>query len=345
MEIVESDIGGLETRSEDWALTLGSFDGVHRGHLAICRRVVELVRENGLRGGAAVTFARHPRAVLDPQRPPRLLTTPAEKIPLLAATGLDRLYVLSFDEELRKLDYRSFVRDVLIARLGMRDLVLGHDVHFGHERGGTADAVATLARHDGFRFHQVESVLEGGEPVSSTRIRGLIEAGRLEDACALLGHPYLVRGEVVEGRGLGRRLGFPTANLKWGDPAKLLPPPGVYAAWAREEGRREWAEAVLNLGTAPTVDPHGSMGLEVHLLDGDHRLQGRILQVVFGERIRSERRFPSLEELVARIQQDVAEARPRLAALRGWRRPEAWDRPGEMDRPGGAALDKDGPST
>jgi len=328
MKVVETNLRELPSLPGKWVITLGTFDGVHRGHAAICREAVSLSRRNGLSGSIALTFARHPRAVLSPRHYPRLLTTLSERIPLLAASGLDHLYVLDFDEELRELDYRDFVREILMDRLGLAELVLGHDVHFGKARGGTADAVSRLAADGSFVFRQVQSVQDEGKPVSSTWIRDLLEQGLLEKACSLLGHPYFVWGEVVRGRGDGHRLGFPTANLELPDAAKLLPPKGVYAAWARAAGEDRWLEAVLNLGHAPTLGSSGPLRLEVHLLEGGKELYGRLLEVVFGARIRAERRFSGPKELVARIRQDAAEAPGLLAGLAGERRPEALSHPG-----------------
>jgi riboflavin kinase/FMN adenylyltransferase len=309
VKVFRTDHRHIEAAGGAWAVTLGTFDGVHRGHAAICHQAVELARAGQLSGALAVSFARHPRAVLTPEHRPRLLTTLEERIPLLAATGLDRLYVLEFDGDLRELPYDRFVREVLRERLGLSHFVLGHDVHFGKGRGGTARTVAELAESEGFRFTQVSSVQHEGKAISSTRIRDEIERGSLDEAVRMLGHPYLVRGRVVHGRGEGRGLGFPTANLALGHPAKLLPPAGVYAAWARRAGEASWRQAVLNLGVAPTFGAGGELRLEVHLLEDSPDLYDMELEVAFGLHIRPEQRFSGPEVLAARIGKDLEEAR------------------------------------
>ncbi len=309
MQVLRTEYQDIEPVSGAWAVTLGTFDGVHRGHAAICGQASELARAEGLAGALAVSFQRHPRAVLTPDHRPRLLTTLEERIPLLASTGLDRLYILDFDEELRELPYDRFVREVLLARLGLRHFVLGHDVHFGKGRGGTVQTVADLAESEGFLFTQVASVRHGEGAISSTRIRDEIQSGSLEEAVTMLGHPYLARGRVIHGEGRGKGLGFPTANLEFAHPAKLLPAPGVYAAWGRPAGEGVWKEAVLNLGVAPTFGDGGPLRLELHFLQESHAAYDLELEVAFGVRIREERRFEGPEALVEQIQRDLGAAR------------------------------------
>lgn len=306
-----------------WAVTLGTFDGVHRGHAAIFARAIEVVRREGLDGSLAITFGRHPRAVLTPNQRPRLLTTLEERIALLRAAGLDRLYVLDFEENLQVLEYDEFVRYVLRDRLGLAHFILGHDVHFGRGRRGTSESVRALAREVGFAFSQVESVEHDSSAISSSRIRDAIEAGDLTGATAMLGHPYLVCGPVEGGRRLGRRLGFPTANLRITHPAKLLPPPGVYAAWARVVGESGFVPAALNLGHAPTFGSGAELRLEVHLLEGSPQLYKKRLLVVFGPRLRDEKSFSSPEELGRQIARDVEAVPPALATSPPGQTPQA----------------------
>jgi riboflavin kinase/FMN adenylyltransferase len=313
------------------AVTLGTFDGVHRGHQAILGQLLRIAQAPGMDGAAVVTFGRHPRAVLTPRESPRLLTTEEEMLRLFDAADVPAVVILEFDDRLAQLEYDAFVRRVLLERLGLAHFVLGHEVHFGRNRGGTYATVADLAESAGFAISQVASVRHEGEPISSSRIRAAIQAGRLADATAMLGHPYLIRGRVVEGRGDGRRLGFPTANLDVGRPEKLLPPPGVYACWARTarplgDTRTPWSDAVLNLGRAPTMTDGSVLGLEVHLLDGAPDLRGQTLEVALAAPIREEIRFPDASALAARIRHDVAEARRRLGEAPGPQRPERLDR-------------------
>lgn len=306
-----------------WAVTLGTFDGVHLGHAAILSRALELTRDEELTGSLAITFGRHPRAVLTPSHRPRLLTTLQERIALLDAAGLDRLYVLDFEEKLQVLEYDEFVNFVLRDRLHLAHFILGHDVHFGRGRRGTAESVRVLAEAHGFAFSQVESVRHEGKAISSSRIRDAIGRGELAEASAMLGHPYLVLGPVEGGQQIGRQLGFPTANLRLTHPAKLLPPHGVYAAWARVLGERSWSAAALNLGPAPTVKSGDAAGLEVHLLEGSPDLYNKQLAVAFGPRLRAQRRFASAEELARQIARDVAEVPRALQRTPPLQRPEA----------------------
>jgi riboflavin kinase/FMN adenylyltransferase len=251
------------------------------------------------------------------------LTTLEERIALLRAAGLDRLYVLDFEENLQVLEYDEFVRSVLRDRLGLAHFILGHNVHFGRGRRGTSASVRALAQEMGFAFSQVKSVEHEGSAISSSRIRDAIEAGDLTGATAMLGHPYLVCGPVEGGRRIGRRLGFPTANLRITHPAKLFPPPGVYAAWARVVGESGFVPAALNLGQAPTFGSGTELRLEVHLLEGSPQLYEKRLLVAFGPRLRAEKRFSAPEELARQIARDVEAVPLALATSPPWQTPRA----------------------
>ncbi len=313
MEILRGRYDEIQALPGRRVLTLGTFDGVHRGHQAIIAEVRSAARRRAETEAAAVTFATHPRAVLTPERSPRLLTTLEERLELLAATGLDRVVVLDFDARLAAIEHERFLAELLVDRLHMDHFVLGHDVHFGRGRGGNVVTVAEAADRLGFTLSQVPSLRDAGAPISSTRIRDLLAAGETALAVRLLGHPFPLRGRVQEGRRLGRRLGFPTANLCIDAPGKILPAEGVYAGWARWEGRA-WVPAVANLGRAPTVAPGGPLRLEVHLPGRTVDLYQREVQVALGERLRGEETFPSLEALQARIQADLAAARRWIAS-------------------------------
>lgn len=329
MKIFRGSFQELGELEGSWAVTLGTFDGVHLGHAAILSRAFELTRSEELSGSLAITFGRHPRAVLTPSQRPRLLTTLQERIALLDAAGLDRLYVLDFEEKLQLMEYDEFVRRILRDRLHMAHFILGHDVHFGRGRRGTSDSVRALATELGFGFSQVESVEYAGEAISSSRIREAIERGDLAEATAMLGHPYLLVGPVEGGQQIGRELGFPTANLRLTHPAKLLPPHGVYAAWARVVGESSWVAAALNLGPAPTLKSKAAVGLEVHLLETSPDLYHKQLAVAFGPRLRSQRRFASAQELSRQIARDVARVPELLKEATPPQRPQAlgssWD--------------------
>lgn len=305
------------------ALTLGTFDGVHRGHQAVLAELRRAGTASGLEGACAVTFGPHPREVLTPGEVPALLNSRADRESMLAAAGIDLLVVLDFTPELASLDHEEFVRDLLLERLGLAHFVLGHDVHFGRGRGGNARTVADLGDRAGFVVSQVPSVVVNGEVVSSTRIRAALVDGDLDLAVDLLGHPHLLSGAVVRGRQLGRTLGFPTANLEL--PARrVLPALGVYAGWARWE-RSGWQPAVLNIGRAPTVVAEGRPRVEVHVLDQDVDLYERHLEVALAARLRPETAFESLQSLREAIARDVESGRKALAGVRPEARPERLD--------------------
>ncbi len=284
------------------AVSIGVFDGVHRGH----RHVLEsLVAFADRLGGEAVvvTFDTHPRAVLA-GAPPKPICSLAHRLLLLSRLGVDATVVLPFDAETRDTPYERFVTDVLVERLGIAGLLLGYNTNFGKDGLGTAETVLPLAKRHGFEVASAPPITVHGKPISATRIRAAIEAGDLAAAEDLLGRPVSLLGRVVRGDGRGRSLGFPTANLDL--EGELLPPPGVYQVVASLRGGR-WA-AVANVGVRPTfpaADP-GRPLLEVHVPGIDFDFYGESLEVELVRRIRDERRFPSREALIEQIRRDVA---------------------------------------
>lgn len=296
------------------AISLGTFDGVHRGHQAILREVCAVASRAELAGALVVTFGRHPRDVLSERGAPPSITDLEERIELIGAMGVDDLVVLDFDEALSRVEYDEFVLDLLVRRLGMAHFVLGHDVHFGRGRRGNAISVAALAEATGFNLSQVASVRDGEVAISSTRIRQALAAGEMADAVRWAGHPIPYGGVVERGREIGRTLGFPTANLSL--PAeKVVPARGVYAGWARHA--TAWVPAVANLGVAPTVSSSGPLRLEVHLLEGEPDLYGARLELALGTRLRAEQKFGSRDELVEAIREDCRQARTWVARAPG----------------------------
>jgi riboflavin kinase / FMN adenylyltransferase len=298
------------------AVAVGNFDGVHRGHQALAAASVAEART--LSGTAAVlTFEPHPSRVLFPERAASTLMTTAQKAEVLAAHGIERVAVLEFTRELAGLTAEEFAREVLLDTLGARSVVVGHDFRFGRGRGGDARELAALGARLGFAVRIVEPVLEGGEPVSSTRIREAIEAGGVEKAAELLGRPYFVDGRVVEGDRRGRTLGFPTANLDLEN--ETVPAHGVYAGWCGAADRSDPPRpAVVNIGRRPTFDGERTT-VEAHLLGFEGDLYGRKLRLSFVERLRPERRFPGPDALRQQIEADVARAAAVLRApTRQW---------------------------
>jgi riboflavin kinase / FMN adenylyltransferase len=286
-------------------IALGNFDGVHLGHQEVLGRAVEEGRRRGMRVVAA-TFHPHPRTVLGGGDPPKLLTPVELRSEMLLRYGADEVWVVPFDVALSIKSPEEFVRDVLIGEGGARVVVVGENFRFGHKAAGHFGDLLRLMREAGGTAVGVEvrgGGMEGG--ISSTRIRDLISEGRVTEAAGLLGRPYVLRGEVVSGDGRGRSIGFPTANVL-PDTEAVVPARGVYAGFVRVGGK-EYA-ACTNVGVAPTFGRAESR-VEAHLLDFEGDLYGRVVDVGFVERIREERRFSGVDELVRQIRRDVEEAR------------------------------------
>lgn len=289
-------------------VTVGTFDGIHRGHQAVLDEIVSRAGAAG-RASVLVTFEPHPLVVVAPERAPLLLTTPAEKSRLLPLFGLDYVHVLRFTEELRATAPEAFVRDILVERLRVGELVIGYDHGFGRDRGGDVDTLRRLGERHGFAVDVVGPVTDGDGAWSSSVLRGAIEAADLARAEAGLGRPYSALGLVRPGAGRGRELGFPTANVEL-DPRKCLPPEGVYAVRVDLDG--EVHGGMANLGPRPTFDEPGS-GLEVHVFGwSGGSLAGRVLEVEFATRLRSVRRFAGPDELVEQLGRDRHAARAAL---------------------------------
>lgn len=283
-------------------LTLGNFDGVHRGHQQILERVVERARAND--GTAvALTFHPHPAAVLAPQRAPQLITNLRTRVERLAASGLDVTLVQRFTAKFSRIAAEEFVRHLLVDGLGVKTIVVGHRVSFGHERSGDAGLLRRLSQECGFDLDVIGPVEVDGTEVSSSAIRRAITAGELSRAASLLGHGVSVCGRVVHGQHRGKLLGVPTANLRVG--GLVLPPDGVYAVHVRI-GRRTYG-GVANLGKRPTFGEH-ERGLETHVFEYSGDLYGQLIAVSFVDFLRGEIKFPNPKALVEQIARDVEEA-------------------------------------
>ncbi|MCC6848362.1 MAG: bifunctional riboflavin kinase/FAD synthetase [Deltaproteobacteria bacterium] len=288
-------------------LTLGTFDGVHRGHQAIFERVVGAARASG--GEAvAITFHPHPVAVLRPDQAPALITSVRDRVGFLAAAGIDVLILQHFTAAFAELSAEAFVERFVVERVGASRVVVGHKVSFGHARRGDATLLAALGARFGFAVEVVGPIRVDGHDVSSSAVRRAVAAGDMPLAAKLLGRPHRLGGVVVRGRRRGAAIGFPTANLRVR--SGMWPPDGVYAVRVRRGER--WLDGVANIGTNPTfgVAPRT---LEVYVFDFDADVYGERLTVGFVERLRGEVAFPSVEALVAQIARDVVEARAVLA--------------------------------
>lgn len=291
-------------------VTIGNFDGVHLGHREIFRRVVGEARRRGAEA-AVITFEPHPLRLLAPDKAPLRINTPAEKVRLIRASCIDLLVVLPFTRKLAALSAGRFVDEILVARLGVRHLVIGYDYAFGRGREGDAAFLARAAARHGFTLEVLEPLKAGDEVYSSTRIRRALQQGDVAGVVGVLGRHFTLDGKVVGGDGRGRQLGFPTANLVTAK--ELLPREGVYAVRVRH-GRRLY-DGVANLGRRPTFAGAGP-SLEIHLLDFAGDLYGARLRLYFVERLRDEQRFASVQALQAAIRADVTRARTVLAGTR-----------------------------
>ncbi len=291
------------------ALALGVFDGVHLGHRAVLEGAVELAARLGC-VPAALAFDPPPEAALGLPVPERV-GHPLERAETMGELGVRLLYSVPFTRGLSRRTPRAFVEGILLRRLGCRGVVVGRGFRFGAGAQGDVRLLADLGRPHGLEVVEAPPVLLGGAPVSSTRLRAAIAAGRLDLVRRMLGRDWMWRGVVVRGRRLGRRLGFPTANLKG---PQMAPPLGVWAGRARVRGTAgagPWIGFVGNVGTRPTVagTDRGGVGVELHLLGFSGRLEGRTLEASFRHRLRPERKFPSLDALKAQIARDARRAR------------------------------------
>jgi riboflavin kinase/FMN adenylyltransferase len=292
-------------RDRGTVATVGTFDGVHLGHWEVLQEIRRRAEATGRRS-VLVTFHPHPLRIVRPEHAPPLLTTPVEKKEILAESGLDWAVFVTFTQTLSRYTPLRFVEEILVGRLGVDELVIGYDHGFGRGRSGDADTLRGIGLKLGFAVDVVPPVQTGGAPVSSSRIRQAVAAGRMEEARACLGRPYSLRGVVVRGDGRGRLLGFPTANLSVGNAEKLIPPAGIYAV--RGATRSGTHAGALHLGPRPTFK--GSPpSVELHLLDFDENLYGEEVRVDFVRRLRDVKPFDSAASLVDQMRADVEEAR------------------------------------
>ena len=289
-------------------VALGNFDGLHRGH----QRLIDDVRRRAAeRAGTSVAmvFDPHPPRVVRPDRAPRLLMTLDQKLEAFERAGLDAAVVVRFTPDVARWEPELFVETVLVDWLRVSEVLVGANFLFGRDRSGTFTLLRTLGQDRGFRAENIEPVFYKDFIVSSTRVRRLIEEGRVDEAGALLGHHYFIDGLVVQGDGRGRQLGFPTANLRTDN--ELVPANGIYASIAIVDGAAH--AAATSIGVRPTIGD-GQFTVETFLLDGRHDLYGKRLRVDLVLRLRPEMKFESLDALVAGMTADVARVRALFAA-------------------------------
>jgi len=311
-QIDASDESGLPPYVSATVITVGTFDGVHRGHRDVVERLVARSRHLEI-PSVLVTFEPHPLEIVNPAAAPLLLTTHDEKLEVLAETGIDYLAVVPFTAELAAYSAEDFVELVLRRCFRLRELLIGYDHGFGRQRAGNVAVLRTLGERDGFRVDVVDPVsTPDGHSVSSTSIRRAVAGGDLARAAEALGRLYSVSGRVIDGAQRGRRIGFPTLNLGPPPPRKLLPPEGVYAV--RVQTAAGPVGGMMNLGPRPTFGDSAT-SLEVHLFDTSGDFYGAHVRIDFVARLRETRKFASAELLSKQLRHDESEARNALTLL------------------------------
>ena len=295
---IDQELAALRVE-RDSMLTVGVFDGVHRGHRLLIAQLVEQARRTG-RAAGVVTFRNHPAAVLRADFQPQYLTTLEQRLDLLRETGVDFVAPVTFDAELSRLDAREFAAR-LVSTLRMRGLVVGADFAMGHGRGGNPAALTRLGEELGFTVRAVDLLADGPLTVKSTSIRRALSDGDVESVAIMLGRNFSSQGVVIEGDKRGRELGFPTANLET-TPGLAVPANGIYAAWAEVDGERHMA--AVSIGVRPTFGEH-PRAIEAYLLEYQGNLYGKTMRLEFVAHLRDELKFDTVEALVARMRDDV----------------------------------------
>jgi len=303
-------VSGLPRDDRPVIVTVGTFDGVHRGHWSVLEEIGARAEARGGRS-VLVTFEPHPLRIVRPEAAPKLLTTTEEKKAVLAGSRLDYVVFLAFTPELREYSPRRFVTEILLGGLGMNELVIGHDHGFGRGRSGDVNTLRAIGAELGFSVDVVEAVHAGSAAISSSSVRRALGEGRLADANRGLGRPYPLTGTVVPGDGRGRKLGFPTANLRVHGTDKLIPAEGIYACHATvPDGSFMGA---LHIGPRPTF-PGVGPAVEVYLLDFDGELYGREIRLELVERLRPVAAFGSATELAEQMRVDALRVREAMEA-------------------------------
>ena len=306
MATILSTVEEAAQRLERSVVTIGNFDGMHRGHQAIFEQVVELAKEQEATP-VALTFEPHPIAYFRPDAAPERVSPAGQKFGLMGDAGAQLVVALTFDEELANQSPQTFVEEVLHKGLKATHVVVGEDFRFGKKRAGDTDTLGELGASFGMKCTVAEFVTWKGEPISSTRIRGAISEGDVEAARQMLGRPHRLCGTVVHGEKRGRKIGYPTANMNVAEAA--IPANGIYVTTLGRAGEEHW-RAVTSIGHRPTFDGDGRT-VETYVMDDvdDLDLYGDEIELDFYRRVREEKKFDSVEELVVEMDRDVEMAR------------------------------------
>ncbi|HKI87973.1 MAG TPA: bifunctional riboflavin kinase/FAD synthetase [Draconibacterium sp.] len=302
---VHRNLNHFEARNP--VVTIGTFDGVHRGHQVVISRLQEFAREyNG--ETVIFTFYPHPRLVTSPEETNlRLLTTLEEKIQLFEGLGIDHLVIYPFTREFSQLSYSDFVKEILANQMKTHCLVVGYDHKFGKNREGGFEYLQKCAEKYNFKAERLDALSLDDTNVSSTKIRTALEEGNVKQANRYLGYEYTLHGSIVEGKRLGRKIGFPTANIEASDPHKLIPGYGVYAVKIMLKGKS--LKGMLNIGTRPTFNQNADKrSIEVHIFDFDGDIYNYEITLVFVDKIREEQKFSGVDALVEQLKKDKVTA-------------------------------------
>lgn len=301
MQVIK-DINGFEFDKKS-AITVGTFDGIHSGHKKIIEKLNAVKKSKGLRS-VIITFDPHPQIVLrNKAKDIKILTTLEEKLEIFEQLGIDIAYVINFTKEFSQTTADEFYKNYLINKIGLSDLILGYDHMFGKNREGNFDTLKELSEQNNFTVDKVDEYKFEGQHISSTVLRDLLSnEGDVKRVAQILGRYYSIEGKVVEGKKLGRELGFPTANIEVSNEFKLIPKKGIYTVQVQIDGKDFYG--MMSIGNNPTVTDEDSIKLEVNIFDFDENIYGKNIKVSFIERLRDEKKFDSIETLKTQISED-----------------------------------------
>ena len=287
-------------------ITIGTFDGVHMGHKTILKEVVQHAAEvNG--ESILITFEPHPRKLIHPDQPLKLITPLKEKLELVTAEGIEHIVVQPFTRDFSNQTADQYIEDFLVKKFSPESIVIGYDHHFGYDRTGNIDLLKKYAGKFGYRVFEISAKLIDQATVSSTKVRNALTNGLVEEAEHMLGRYYSLSGTVIGGSKLGRTIGYPTANILPADPEQLIPANGVYAIRAR--WKDELFNGMMNIGHRPTVDKDIKLHIEAHLFDFNRDIYNEEMDIIFVARLRDEHKFPSIDALKEQLGKDEIAAK------------------------------------